>query len=76
MAEHNPTFTPAITSDTIDYKPLSILAVAGLVVAVLYTVFVLLSALIALSKGEPFFMAGWMLVIPIGAISTSRIFIL
>jgi len=65
MAERNPTFTPAITSDTIDYKPMSLLAVAGLVVSSLYAAFVLLSAVIALVKGQPFFVPGWMFFVPV-----------
>ena len=67
MAERNPTFTPEVAGDVINYKPLSLLAVAGLTVAGVFTFIVLLSGILALVKGEPFFLADWMIFVPIGA---------
>jgi hypothetical protein len=55
------------TVETIDYKPLSLLAVAGLVVSVIYGVVLVVTALAALFKHEPFFLPGWLLAVPIGA---------
>src|SRR5436309_12808115 len=67
MAERNPTFAPAVAGDVIDYKPLSLLAVAGLSVAVFFTLGVLVSGIVALLKGEPFFLPEWIIVVPVGA---------
>src|SRR5262249_57105995 len=66
-AERTPPFPPAVAGDVIDYKPLSLLAVAGLAVAVVFTSVVLVSAVIALLKGEPFFLPEWIVVVPLGA---------
>jgi hypothetical protein len=73
MAERNPVYLPDIASDTIDYKPLSLLAVAGLVAAILYAVILVVSALVALFKGEPFFLANGLLAIPIAGAALSSL---
>jgi hypothetical protein len=68
MAGRNPTVvTPQGAGDKLDYKPLSVLAVAGLSLAVLFAVVVALSALFALLKGEPFFLPSWSVMVPAAA---------
>jgi hypothetical protein len=66
MAAPNPTYTQPIAVDTIDYKPLALLAVAGFVFSLIFGVLLVFSMVVALLKGEPFFLPGWMLVFPIG----------
>src|SRR5438128_1745040 len=59
MIQHNSTtYTPDAAGDTIQYKPLSLLAVAGLIVAGLFAVILLVNAGAAFFKGEPFFLGG------------------
>jgi hypothetical protein len=65
MAERNASSTPAVAGDTIDYQPLSLLAVAGLSVAVVYALVIVIGAGMALSKGEPFFLGLWALALPV-----------
>ena len=66
MAGPNPTYTQPTAVDTIDYKPLALLAVAGFVFSLVFGVVLVFSMLVALFKGEPFFLPEWMLVFPIG----------
>jgi hypothetical protein len=68
MVQRNLAYTPDVT-ETLDYKPLSLLAVAGLALAALYTVLLLVGAVAAQIKGEPyfepFFAGTWAIVLPI-----------
>jgi hypothetical protein len=69
MIQRNPTYTPDV-AETLDYKPLSLLAVAGLALAAGYTTLLLIGATAAQIKGEPFFepflVGAWAIVLPIG----------
>jgi hypothetical protein len=54
MAQREPTYTLDV-AETIDYKPLSLFAVAGVVVAAVYVTLLLIGAVAAYFKSEPFF---------------------
>ena len=62
MAEHNPIYVPDATTETIQYKPLSLLAVAGLVLGILFSIVLALFAADALSRGQPLFLPGLLLL--------------
>jgi hypothetical protein len=69
MNQRNPIYTQDV-AETLDYKPLSLLAVAGLALAAGYTALLLIGAVSAQFKGEPFFepffIGAWAIVLPIG----------
>jgi hypothetical protein len=71
MAEHNPIYIPDATTETIQYKPLSLLAIAGLVLAVLFTIILALFVADAWSRGQPIFLPGLLLLLPLGGIALS-----
>jgi hypothetical protein len=60
---------PAVAGTT--YIPLSLLAVAGAVVAGLYAAVVVVGGLIALLRGEPWLLPGWSAVFPIAGAGLS-----
>jgi hypothetical protein len=62
MAETPPLLTPS--SADVSYRPLSGFAVAGFAVAMLYALIVIGTTAIALARGEPFFLASYMVVVP------------
>ncbi|HYV35800.1 MAG TPA: hypothetical protein VE988_08865, partial [Gemmataceae bacterium] len=71
MAQRSPTYTPDVSADTIDYKPLSPLAVAGILCAALYAALILIIAVADFFKGEPFFLPNatlwiWPIALPLG----------
>ena len=66
MAERNLTYAPTVAGETIDYKPLSFLAVAGLGTALVYAAVLLILGGASLVKAEPFFLSGWWYTLPIG----------
>src|SRR5712691_7439167 len=47
------------------YRPISGLAVAGLALAGLYTALVIVSTLVALIQGIPFFLPGWVVLLAV-----------
>jgi hypothetical protein len=53
------------------YRPLSLLAVAGIVIAGLYAAVVVLGGLFSLLRGEPWLLPWWSAVIPIAAAGLS-----
>src|SRR5437764_1266419 len=65
MAAPNTTQTPPAPAETIDYKPLSLFAVAGLTLGVIYGIILVITGLAALLKAEPFFLPGWLLFLPL-----------
>lgn len=67
MAEQQPTIPYEASRETIDYKPLSLFAVAGFAVAVAYVLFLVVFGGNSLFRGEPFFVPGWSLFVPLGA---------
>lgn len=71
MTATNPMYTQPVTADTIDYKPLALLAVAGLAFSIIYGVVLAITAVAALFKGEPFFLPGWMLMVAIAGVLLS-----
>jgi hypothetical protein len=71
MTGTNPMYTQPATADTIDYKPLALLAVAGLAFSIVYGVVLVVTAVAALFKGEPFFLPGWMLMLAIAGVLLS-----
>jgi hypothetical protein len=71
MAAPNTTQTPAAPAETIDYQPLSLLAVAGLALGVVYGVILAITGIAALLKAEPFFLPGWLLFVPLLAAALS-----
>jgi hypothetical protein len=70
MAETNPvTATPPSEPDV--YRPVSLLAVAGLCLSGLYCALVVITALVALFQGAPFFLPKWTILFALagGAVS-------
>jgi hypothetical protein len=69
MSDLSPPHAPDVV-ETIDYKPLSVLALAGLAVAGLYALLLLIGAVAAQFKGEPYFepflFGSWAVALPIG----------
>jgi hypothetical protein len=69
MPQPNVTVSPNVPGETIDYKPLSLLAVAGLLVAALFTVLLVVGAVAAQVKGEPYLepilVGTWAFALPI-----------
>jgi hypothetical protein len=65
MAEHNPVYIPAGTADTIQYKPLSLLAVAGFSVSVFFALLILAFAVDGLLRGQPFFLPALLILLPL-----------
>src|SRR5580704_583852 len=65
MAEHNPVYIPAGTADTIQYKPLSLLAVAGFSVSVFFALLILAFAADGLLRGQPFFLPAILILLPL-----------
>jgi hypothetical protein len=63
MADPTPVLTPDRPGDALAYRPLSGLAIAGLLLSALYAAFVVISTAAALMEGTPFFLAGWMLLV-------------
>jgi hypothetical protein len=61
MAEPLPATEPV--AETVAYKPLSGFAIAGLALACLFAVLVLVSAAVALVQGVPFFFTPWLLLV-------------
>jgi hypothetical protein len=57
MAEPTPVAPPEHLGDTLVYRPVSGLAIAGLALALLYTAMVLVSTAVALVQGTPFFLS-------------------
>jgi hypothetical protein len=67
MAEPTPVLTgPLAEKDT--YRPLSVLAVASLVIAGIYSVIILAYGLVSFINGTPIFLPPWGLAVPIVAI--------
>jgi hypothetical protein len=71
MAEHNPIYTAAITADTIQYKPLSLFAIAGFSVSILFALLVLAFAVDGLLRGQPFFLPAILILLPIAGVILS-----
>jgi hypothetical protein len=68
--------TPLATqtaADTIDYKPLSVPAVLGLVAACLFVVLALVLFGLSLKQGDPFFLAPWTFGLPIAGAALSAV---
>lgn len=57
--------TPSTTEEPLQYRPLSALAVTGLVISALYSAIILYSALRAFMTGDPLLMQGFWLLFPI-----------
>jgi hypothetical protein len=69
MAETNPAPAPLLAAETIQYKPLSLFAVSGLIAAILFGVILVAGSIVAMSRGTPFFVNHFVLALPIaGAI--------
>jgi hypothetical protein len=66
MAEQNPIAISERRPAPDTYRPLSGLAVAAFIVAVIYAILMGIVAAVALTKGIPLFMALWTLLLPIG----------
>lgn len=56
---------PAPPAERLNYQPLSLLAVVGLLLSGLYGAVVVLSTMVALFQATPVFFGGWLLVLPI-----------
>src|SRR5262249_24716015 len=65
MAEPTPTAAEERPAEPLVYRPLSGLAIAGLVCGALYALLVVSSILLAFFRREPFFIPSWMLALPI-----------
>jgi hypothetical protein len=71
MAKTSPTLIETEPAEPVIYRPLSGFAVTSLVFAGLYALLVVLSAVVALIKGEPFYLPTWLLGLPIAGIILS-----
>src|SRR5262245_8531153 len=67
MPEPTPTVTSERPSEQLDYRPISGLAIVGLALAGVYLLVVVLSAVVAVIKGEPFYLPDWLLCVPIAS---------
>src|SRR3954452_13426316 len=61
MADPLPSTEPV--AETLSYKPLSGFAIAGLALACLFGFLVLVSAVVALVQGVPFFFSPWLMLV-------------
>lgn len=71
MAEPTPTLTSEGPGEPLVYRPISGLAIASLTLAAVYVALVVLSAVVALVKGEPFFLPLWLLALPVAGVVLS-----
>ncbi len=71
MADTKLSYPQTAAADTIDYKPLSLLAVAGLGLSLAYAAVLLIFGGASLFKSEPFFLSGWWFALPIGGAALS-----
>lgn len=68
VAQTHPLVTPPPSEPEV-YRPISPLAVAGLCLGGIYGALVLVTTVVALFRGAPFFLPAWMIILPIaGAI--------
>jgi hypothetical protein len=65
MPEPTPPVAAERPAEPLVYRPLSGLAIAGLACAALYAGLLLLSVVVAFIKNEPFYLASWLLVLPV-----------
>jgi hypothetical protein len=66
MVQRSPIYTPDAASETIHYKPLSLMAVAGFLLAAAYVLIIAIGGVASFFKSEPFFLGGWSIALPIG----------
>jgi hypothetical protein len=64
MADPSPVLPQS--SESLAYRPIAGLAVAGLALACLYTAMVAISTTVALVQGNPFFLPNWMVLLAAG----------
>ncbi len=73
MAEQKQLVAPPVSPRHDVYRPLSGIAVASFILAVVYALLMGVVAVVAMTKGIPLFMAVWTLVIPIAGVTLAYI---
>jgi hypothetical protein len=73
MAEPTPTAAAERPAETLVYRPLSGLAIAGLVCGILYAALVVFSLLFAFFRREPYFLPSWLLALAVAGAALSLV---
>ena len=71
MAEPTTQQLPEAPGQDFVYRPLSGLAVAGVIVAGLYGLLLIVCAVVALWRGDPFLLPLWLLILPAAGVGLS-----
>src|SRR5437870_645296 len=71
MPDPNQGIASSATGEPLVYRPVSLLAIVGACLGGLYTALVLLTTIVALINGTPYFLRGWLVILVLGGVVLS-----